>query len=70
MCWICSCAAPAASEELAPQIEMLRKIGDTLGVLGLGELRAQVQERPRALEGIVAGPREADEPALVQVAAS
>src|SRR4249920_2791094 len=33
----------AAPEELAPQIELLRKIGDTLGVLGLGEQRARVQ---------------------------
>ena len=30
-------------EELVPQIELLRKIGDTLGVLGLGELRDRVQ---------------------------
>src|SRR6267378_3646426 len=29
-------------QELSSQVEMLRKIGDTLGVLGLGELRAQV----------------------------
>ena len=30
-------------KELAPQVELLRKIGDTLGVLGLGELRGKVQ---------------------------
>src|SRR5207248_3160344 len=30
-------------QELKSQVEMLRKIGDTLGVLGLGELRANVQ---------------------------
>jgi len=40
-----------------PQIEMLRKIGDTLGVLGLGELRAQVQEATRSLEGMVGAGR-------------
>jgi chemosensory pili system protein ChpA (sensor histidine kinase/response regulator) len=56
-------------EELTPQIEMLRKIGDTLGVLGLGELRAQVQEATRALEGMVGGRQAADQAALVQVAA-
>jgi chemosensory pili system protein ChpA (sensor histidine kinase/response regulator) len=56
-------------EELTPQIEMLRKIGDTLGVLGLGELRAQVQEATRALEGMIAGRQNADQAALVQVAA-
>ena len=33
--------------ELAPQIELLRKIGDTLGVLGLGELRGLIQGRTR-----------------------
>src|ERR1700761_346516 len=33
-----------AAEELAPQVALLRKIGDTLGVLGLGELRGSVQE--------------------------
>ncbi len=38
-------------EELTPQIELLRKIGDTLGVLGLGELRARVQEAHRAPRG-------------------
>jgi chemosensory pili system protein ChpA (sensor histidine kinase/response regulator) len=56
-------------EELTPQIELLRKIGDTLGVLGLGELRAQVQEATRALEGMVGGRQAADQGALVQVAA-
>ena len=30
-------------DELAPQLELLKKIGDTLGVLGLGELRDKVQ---------------------------
>jgi hypothetical protein len=32
------------SDELAPQLELLKKISDTLGVLGLGELRQRVQE--------------------------
>ena len=56
-------------EELAPQVGLLRKIGDTLGVLGLGELRARVQEATRRLEAIAVGQQEADESALVQVAA-
>jgi chemosensory pili system protein ChpA (sensor histidine kinase/response regulator) len=34
--------------ELEAQVGMLRKIGDTLGVLGLGELRQLVLERPAA----------------------
>jgi chemosensory pili system protein ChpA (sensor histidine kinase/response regulator) len=57
-------------EELAPQIELLRKIGDTLGVLGLGELRGRVQEANTRLEGVVAGRESADEATLVQVAAT
>ncbi|MGB8693058.1 MAG: Hpt domain-containing protein, partial [Steroidobacteraceae bacterium] len=58
------------AEELTPQIELLRKIGDTLGVLGLGELRANVQEANARLEGVVAGRESADEATLVQVAAT
>ena len=57
-------------EELSPQIEMLRKIGDTLGVLGLGELRGRVQEANARLQGVVAGRESADEATLVQVAAT
>ena len=58
------------AEELAPQIELLRKIGDTMGVLGLGELRGLVQEANARLEGVVAGRESADETTLVQVAAT
>jgi len=57
------------TEELTPQVGLLKKIGDTLGVLGLGELRARVQEATAKLEGIIAGSEPGGEPALVQVAA-
>jgi len=57
------------AEELKPQIELLRKLGDTLGVLGLGELRARVQEAGARLEAVVAGRESADQATLVQVAA-
>ena len=57
-------------DELVPQLVLLKKIGDTLGVLGLGELRARVQEATGRLEAIVAGREPADETTLVQVAAS
>src|ERR1700734_2723180 len=57
------------TEELLPQVALLKKIGDTLGVLGLGELRSRVQEATKRLEGIVAGKEEGGESALVQVAA-
>jgi chemosensory pili system protein ChpA (sensor histidine kinase/response regulator) len=56
--------------ELAPQSELLRKIGDTLGVLGLGELRANVQKETERLDKIVAGKIKADESVLVEIAAT
>ena len=40
-------------DDLAPQLEMLRKIADTLGVLGLGALRGRVQAEIESLAGIV-----------------
>jgi chemosensory pili system protein ChpA (sensor histidine kinase/response regulator) len=57
-------------QELASQVEMLRKIGDTLGVLGLGELRASVQGETERLQKIVAGSLTADEATLVEIAAT
>ncbi len=56
--------------ELEPQLDMLRKIGDTLGVLGLGELRARVLAETTRLETIVGGEAPADHAALVQIAAT
>ena len=41
--------------ELEPQVGMLRKIADTLGVLGLGELRQLVIEETNRLEAMAAG---------------
>ena len=60
----------AQPQELASQVEMLRKIGDTLGVLGLGELRASVQSETERLEKIVTGKLTADESTLVEIAAT
>ncbi|HET7758177.1 MAG TPA: hypothetical protein VFK87_13055, partial [Steroidobacteraceae bacterium] len=57
-------------QELGPQVELLRKIGDTLGVLGLGELRAQVQGETERLEKIASGSLAADEATLVEIAAT
>jgi chemosensory pili system protein ChpA (sensor histidine kinase/response regulator) len=56
------------SEELAPQLELLKKISDTLGVLGLGELRQRIQDEIAALAEIVAAGKAPPEEALVQVA--
>jgi chemosensory pili system protein ChpA (sensor histidine kinase/response regulator) len=57
-------------QELASQVELLRKIGDTLGVLGLGDLRARVQSETDRLGKIVAGTLRADEATLVEIAAT
>ncbi len=57
-------------EELAPQVALLHKIGDTLGVLGLGELRASVQRETERLEKIIAGALQPDESTLVEIAAA
>src|SRR5580658_1933815 len=57
------------TEELAPQVALLKKIGDTLGVLGLGELRGRVQEATGKLQAVVTG-SESGETALVHVAAA
>ena len=56
-------------DELVPQIEMLRKIGDTLGVLGLGELRGRVQDANTRLAAVVAERERPDEATLVHIAA-
>src|SRR5262245_15507623 len=56
--------------ELEAQVGMLRKIGDTLGVLGLGELRQLVIEETGRLEAMAAGKTAADHAALVHIAAT
>src|SRR3954468_2585239 len=56
--------------ELEAQVGMLRKIGDTLGVLGLGELRQLVIEETSRLEAMAAGKTLADHAALVHIAAT
>ncbi len=54
--------------ELAPQLDLLRKIGDTLGVLGLGELRGKIQGELVRLDDIVAGRVPPGEALLVEIA--
>jgi len=56
--------------ELEAQVGMLRKIGDTLGVLGLGELRQRVLEETSRLEAMAAGKTPADHAALEHIAAT
>jgi chemosensory pili system protein ChpA (sensor histidine kinase/response regulator) len=57
-------------DELAPQLELLKKIGDTLGVLGLGELRDKVQTETNDLQNIVAQRMAANEGTLLRIAAT
>src|ERR1700687_1128429 len=56
-------------EELAAQLEMLRKISDTLGVLGLGGLRERVQGEIQRLNAIVASRQLPAAGVLVDIAA-
>src|SRR5258708_39832943 len=67
---MCGRRGAGQPQELSSQVEMLRKIGDTLGVLGLGELRAHVQRETERLEKIVNGTLKADEATLVTIAAT
>ncbi len=57
-----------ASDELAPHLELLKKISDTLGVLGLGELRQRIQQEVGELAEIVTEGKTPSEEALVRVA--
>ncbi len=57
-------------DELAPQLELLRKISDTLGVLGLGGLRTRVQTEIQQLQGILRQGVPTSDTALVQMAAT
>jgi chemosensory pili system protein ChpA (sensor histidine kinase/response regulator) len=57
-------------DELAPQLELLKKIADTLGVLGLGELRDKVQAETADLQAIVAQKSKASEGTLLRMAAT
>ncbi len=56
------------SDELVPQLELLKKISDTLGVLGLGELRQRVQQEVSELSLTVSDGKTPPEPALVKMA--
>src|ERR1700722_5033309 len=56
------------SDELIPQLELLKKISDTLGVLGLGELRQRVQQEVSELSDIVTDGKVPSEAALIKVA--
>jgi chemosensory pili system protein ChpA (sensor histidine kinase/response regulator) len=56
------------SDELIPQLDLLKKISDTLGVLGLGELRQRVQQEVSELSEIVTDGKTPPDAALIKVA--
>ena len=53
---------------LAPQVEALGRVADTLGMLGLGVARGVVDQQRTAMADIVDGRKPADEGALLDVA--
>jgi chemosensory pili system protein ChpA (sensor histidine kinase/response regulator) len=57
-------------EELEPQVELLKKISDTLAVLGLGSLREQVQGEIGKLAALVSRSAPAERDALIGIAAA
>jgi chemosensory pili system protein ChpA (sensor histidine kinase/response regulator) len=57
-------------EELAPQVDLLKKIGDTLAVLGLGSVREQVQGELARLADIIARRASAEQDTLIAIAAT
>ncbi len=56
--------------ELGPQLELLRKIGDTLGVLGLGDLRDKVQSEVGELQNAVQTQTRIEESLLMRIAST
>jgi chemosensory pili system protein ChpA (sensor histidine kinase/response regulator) len=57
-------------EQLAAQVDMLTKISDTLGVLGLDKAREDIRQEAADLSAIVAGRRAAEQQTLERIAAS
>jgi chemosensory pili system protein ChpA (sensor histidine kinase/response regulator) len=57
-------------EELAPQVDLLKKIGDTLAVLGLGSVREQVQGELTRLSDIITRRTPAEQDTLISIAAT
>jgi chemosensory pili system protein ChpA (sensor histidine kinase/response regulator) len=58
------------ASQLKPQIDMLKKIGDTLGVLGLEDARNQIQNEARQLSVIVTSNKIVDQSVLEKMAAT
>ena len=57
-------------DKLTPQLDMLKKIGDTLGVLGLENARGKIQRQARELGTLIMNQRVKDPAELETVAAT
>ncbi|HNP64161.1 MAG TPA: Hpt domain-containing protein, partial [Woeseiaceae bacterium] len=58
------------SSELVPQLELLKKISDTLGVLGLGELRGDVDGEIERLKSVVERGGVANDQVILDIAST
>ncbi|NNC57823.1 MAG: hypothetical protein HKO12_09700, partial [Woeseiaceae bacterium] len=58
------------SSELVPQLELLKKISDTLGVLGLGELRGDIDGEIDRLKGVVERGGVANDQVILDIAST
>jgi chemosensory pili system protein ChpA (sensor histidine kinase/response regulator) len=58
------------SSELVPQLELLKKISDTLGVLGLGELRSDIDGEIERLKSVVERGGVADDQVILDIAST
>jgi chemosensory pili system protein ChpA (sensor histidine kinase/response regulator) len=56
--------------ELVPQLDLLKKISDTLGVLGLGELRGDIDSEIDRLKNVVAQGGPIDEKTIIEIAST
>src|SRR6185503_12079643 len=58
------------ADKLSAHLDMLKKIGDTLGVLGLDKSRGQIQRETQELAAIVTNGKAADQNALEKISAT
>jgi len=56
--------------ELVPQLDLLKKISDTLGVLGLGELRGDIDSEIERLKGVVSKGGPAEDKTIIEIAST
>jgi chemosensory pili system protein ChpA (sensor histidine kinase/response regulator) len=60
----------ANSADLVPQLDLLKKISDTLGVLGLGELRGDIDSEIDRLKGVVSQGGPIEEKTIIEIAST